>query len=119
MTLATVMEALDRHRFVAASEHELQGALAEALVQAGFDVRREVRLSGRDRIDLVVDRVGIEVKVGGAPNEVVRQLARYAEHGEVSALLLVTTVVRHARALRSLPILGGCPVACLHVGGLR
>ncbi len=119
MTLAAVTEALGRRRFLAASEAELQAALAAALVEGGFDVRREVRLSGRDRIDLLVDRVGIEVKVDGASNAVLRQLGRYAAHPEVSALLLVTTDVRHAHALRAWPVLGGCPVACLHVGGLR
>jgi hypothetical protein len=38
-------------------------------------VEREVRLNARDRIDLLVDRVGIEVKVTGAWRDVERQLA--------------------------------------------
>ncbi len=58
---------------------------------------REARLDARSRIDFLVPdapgRVGIEVKVAGTPDNVRRQLTRYAPH--VDALLLVTTRVRH------------------------
>lgn len=119
MTLAAVTEALGRHRFSAATEAELQGALAEALVAAGFDVAREVRLSRGDRIDLMAGRVGIEVKVGGTVANIVRQLDRYAAHGSISALLLVTTKVQHVAPIERVAMLRGCPVKALHVGGLR
>jgi hypothetical protein len=119
MTVQAVIDALGRHSFRAASEAELQAALAEALLRAGFNVAREVRLSARDRIDLTADRVGIEVKVGGAVTDVIRQLDRYASHGALSALLLVTTRIMHVAPVERVAMLRGCPLRALHVGGLR
>lgn len=78
------------HRYRYASEVELQEQLEGVLLAAGVPVRREVRLSARDRIDLMAGDVGIEVKVKGERTPL-RQLGRYAEHDEVAGLLLVTT----------------------------
>lgn len=82
-----------RYRY--ATEDELQQALAAALTGAGYTVEREVRLNSRDRIDLLVDRVGIEVKIAGERRTVERQLARYSESDLVDELVLVTTRARH------------------------
>jgi protein gp37 len=91
-----VLDALSSAHFRFASEDELQLALATALGQAGLDVEREVRLDAQSRIDLQIGRVGIEVKVAGKPDSVLRQLKRYAESGRFDALVLVTSRVRHA-----------------------
>ena len=82
-------------RFRHANESDLQAGLARALTDAGYEVQREVRLNARDRIDLLVARVGIEVKVAGVPRDVERQLGRYARSDLVDALVLVTTRARH------------------------
>lgn len=90
LRMAAVRIELRRHRYSYASEVELHDRLAAVLQAAGYPVRREVRLSDRDRIDLLVGDVGIEVKVKGARTPL-RQLRRYAEHEAVAGLLLVTT----------------------------
>lgn len=94
MSLATVADAIRSFDFRYGDEDQLQQGLAAALESEGFDVKREVRLSARDRIDLVVGRVGIEVKVAGAASSVARQLARYAQH-DLEGLVLVTNKLRH------------------------
>jgi hypothetical protein len=71
------------------------------LATAGIPVEpeeREVRLGGADRIDFLFrSGLGIEVKVKGQATAVWRQLRRYAVHNDrVRALLLVTTIARHA-----------------------
>lgn len=94
-----------RHYYTYASEVELHEQLALVIGRAGIPVRREARLTPRDRVDLLVGDIAIEVKVKGkrVPLE---QLERYAEHDAVGGLLLVTT-----RAATLPPTIGGKPAA--------
>lgn len=110
-----VIKALSGVRFCGSSEDELQAGLAEILDAAGIEHKREVPLTGRDRIDfLTADGVGIEVKVKGGLQELTRQIHRYAQSERVTAIVVVSTKLQHAR----LPAeLNGKPVASVHVGG--
>lgn len=92
--LEYVLRVLESHRFLYRSEADLQESLATVLAAEGLPVRREVRLNSRDRIDLLVWRVGIEVKVAGQRDQVLAQLKRYAESEQVGALILVTSRAR-------------------------
>lgn len=80
------------------SEDELQAAIAAALVEQGIAAIREVRLSdGLSRIDLLVEDIGIEVKIAGRAVDVTRQLTRYALCPEIGTLILVTNRAAHAK----------------------
>lgn len=94
-TVAQVSEILRRYHFSFTDEYQLQDGIEQALRLAGLSVRREVRLNSRDRIDLVVDRVGIEVKVAGQTSNVARQCRRYLESEVLDDLILVTNRPRH------------------------
>lgn len=99
---ATIEAAVRAHRFCYADEYSLHEGLEQAFSAAGLDVQREVSLNPSGRIDFLVDRTGIEVKVAGSTEVVTRQLARYAPH--VDDLVLVTTKARH----RDVPtVIGG------------
>jgi hypothetical protein len=114
ITALAVAELLRAHRYQFAHEDGLQAGVAEALTAAGLSVRREVRLSRRDRLDVMVHGVGVEVKVAGGADRVLGQLQRYAGHDRVAELVLVTTLARH----RVLPdLIGGKPLAIVHLGG--
>jgi hypothetical protein len=89
-----IRAAITGHRFRYASEHELHHGIAAALRSAGLTPKGEVRLSG-GRIDFLVDRVGVEVKLAGSAETVARQLARYVP--DVDELVLVTTKSTHRR----------------------
>jgi hypothetical protein len=114
-----VRRLIQQHRYRWASELDLQAGIHQALTEAGVDVRREVRLSARDRIDLLTSTgVGIEVKAhrpAEPPQRVMAQLARYSEHDELKALILVSTSTRH-RFIQRTP--SGMPVRFVLVGGL-
>jgi hypothetical protein len=92
---AAIADDLRRLRFRYCNEAELQAGLGAALTNLGYTVLREVILTPQDRVDFLVDGVGIEVKVKGPTTAVVRQLVRYAEHDAIEALILVTTRLRH------------------------
>ena len=94
---AAVIRTIRGCRFRYADEDQLQEGLTAALRAAGFEPEREVILSPRDRIDLLVDRVGIETKVAGRRDALRRQLERYAESDRVDVLVVVTNRVRHLR----------------------
>lgn len=103
-------------RFAYRDEDQLQAGIAEALTAAGFSPQREVRLSGTDRIDLLVGSIGVEVKVAGAVGRLAAQLARYAASARVDELVVVTTRRQH----RALPAeVGGKPVTVVHLMGAR
>lgn len=132
-----IIAALTRRRFQVTTEAKLADAIAGVLVEDGFDVRREVEVirkvemklteEGRarglagsvggeriGRIDFVVDRCGLELKVQGGDSEVLRQVHRYAGSGCFDELLLITTRARH-RALRTVAL--GIPFDVIVVGG--
>lgn len=93
----------DRYKITAADEYGVQNAITQAFYFAGqammpavkHDLRREVQIGPGDRIDFLIDRIGIEVKVAGQPAKVADQLRRYADTGCLSELVLVTTRSRH------------------------
>jgi len=103
---------LSRYRYDCASEFELQNGIEEVLKDSSFDYEREVRLSKEDRVDFLVDRIGIEIKIDGSTTELLRQLARYAKHEKIKCLVVVTSRSR----LTSLPErLGGKPILTVNV----
>ncbi|HET7588612.1 MAG TPA: hypothetical protein VFK14_00280 [Solirubrobacterales bacterium] len=108
-----MLGAIRRHTFQFANEDELQQGLAAALTSEGLDVEREVRFDKHNRIDLLVDRIGIEVKVKGGTAEVHRQLCRYTPH--VDQLVLVTIKAGHVQDLPS--EIEGTPLSVVFIAG--
>jgi len=117
-TARQLADYLARYRFHFADEDQLQAALAGALASR-YPVEREVPLLGLGRIDLMVERVGIEVKIQGATADVQRQLRRYCESALVEELLVVTTRLRHTQLV---PVTSEFPkpvvVLPLGIGGI-
>lgn len=102
-TAAALAEILGRYQFNYSDEFALQDGIEQALTLAGFTVEREVRLNPRDRIDLLVGRVGIEVKVAGRTASVARQCTRYLKSDRIDELVLVSNRPRHALGVARMP----------------
>ncbi|HMJ83794.1 MAG TPA: hypothetical protein VK504_11535 [Vicinamibacterales bacterium] len=100
---AAIRRLLNLASFRYSNEAELQAGVAEVLTASGFGFDpisdREVILSPTDRIDFLIGTVGVEVKIGGSPAEIFRQLMRYAESPRIESLIVVTNKVRIARGL--------------------
>jgi hypothetical protein len=115
VTAAAISDAVRRSRYVYAQETELHLGLEAAMRAAGFEPVPEVKLNRRDRIDFLIGRVGVEVKIKGTRDALHRQVLRYAESPLVDELLVITTV----RAHRGLPAeIGGKPLSVLVIGGI-
>lgn len=117
---AEIVKLIGAHRFTFRNEDELQYAIAEMLESEGLDVKREVRLEHRSdldaryRIDMLVDQVGIEVKIKGSEVSVARQLQHYAGCDGIDELVLVT----HRAALSNIPNwIADKPVFVVWIGG--
>jgi hypothetical protein len=96
-SVADVVAALAARSFRFADEAQLQTAIAEALDADGIAFEREARLDGKNRIDFLIGRVGLEVKVAGSLSNITEQLMRYAARDEIDALVLVTSRLQHDR----------------------
>jgi hypothetical protein len=87
-TIATILSGV---RLSLVSEKQTQADIAEFFTGRGIEFTREHRLSDSDIPDFMVGSVVIEVKANRAKaNQTTRQLERYAEHPEVSAIILVS-----------------------------
>ncbi|WP_455233281.1 hypothetical protein [Geopseudomonas aromaticivorans] len=92
--LGRLADFLSRLRLDMAQEKRAQGELEQLLTTAGIAFEREKRLSAKDIPDFLVTldgvRIAVEMKTRARRMAIFRQLERYAEHGEVDALLLFT-----------------------------
>ena len=113
-TAESICAALQAGRFDLHDEKECQAQI-EAWLSArlpGVVISREHRLSAGDIPDFLIGAVLIEVKMNGArPASIVRQLERYAAHGEVGEIILVTNRAVHMPAR-----VGGKPVYVVSLG---
>ena len=113
--VADVLRCLTAYRFDTSSELRFQDGIASALRDVSIRYRREVALAPKDRIDFLIGSVGLEVKVDGTEMDVLRQLMRYAQSDQVSALVLVTNRSKHSQMPDSLQ---GKPLSVYLQGGL-
>jgi len=113
--VAAIAEQIRAHAYAFTDERELQDGLAIVLADVA-GLHREHSFSPQDRIDfLLPDGVGIEVKIDGSLSDLARQVHRYAQREEITALIVVTNRLR----LAELPeTINGKPVVVVKVGGL-
>lgn len=112
MSPAELAELIAGFRYSWRDEADLQAGIACVLADAGLTVERELLVAPRCRVDLHVDRVGIEVKVKGNAESVLRQLQRYAESDALDAFVLATTRAAHL----ALPAtVGGKPISIAYL----
>lgn len=90
---------LSRQRLKTSDEKTAQADLADLLEDAGYEFEREKRLSDKDIPDFVVklgaQLVVIELKIKAQRKSIYRQLERYAQHDDISALILYTATAMH------------------------
>lgn len=97
----------------ASHESDISEAVADAFTRTGIAFQREVWLNDTDRIDYMVGRIGVELKLKGTVSAVTRQLARYADSDLIDELILVTTRYTHRGIVNTLR---GKPVTVLLCG---
>ena len=111
-----VVAALQAHRFHVTEEAQLHEAIGRVLTMAGLAPEHEAKIGPRDRIDFLIDDVGLEVKLGGTNAHIAEQLTRYASSTKVRTLLLLTTRMRyqvfdgltlHGKRVRVVRLVGG------------
>lgn len=112
MSAAEVTAILRRGRYQIGTESALHISIAAVLEEAGLAFEPEARLGPANRIDFLVSGgIGIEAKVRYPRRAIYRQLQRYAESDQISALVLIT-----ATALGVPPSIAGKPIFYVSIG---
>lgn len=94
-TPADLVRLLQRCRFDLSSEKHLQEEVAIALAGSDIPFEREKRLSDRDIPDFLIGGgIVVECKMRNKSRkmDIFRQLVRYADHREVTAIILASNV---------------------------
>lgn len=84
---------ISSHNYRYSNEKDLQMALEALFKKHNVTFKREVHLSPKDIIDFVVEieshKVGLEIKIDGTQNALLRQLNRYISYEELTAVFVV------------------------------
>lgn len=84
-----IVSALQGHTHRGLTEKHMQNSIECVFRAAGFKVSREHRLCERDRPDFLINgTVVVEVKMRASGGSVLAQLARYAQHSNVRAIVV-------------------------------
>lgn len=113
MTTKEIAEMIAASRFRYGNEDALQRGIAQMFENASISFEREVRLNHHDRIDFMIGRVGIEVKVDQPIAKVTRQIHRYSQCEQIDSLVLVSNRCRHAMIPE---LMNGKDIAYVFVG---
>jgi hypothetical protein len=87
-----VKQVVRSHRWRLEDEKRLQADLHSHLAAAGVELRREVRLDPKSRIDFMAGAIGIEVKIKGSKRDIYRQVERYCQFEAIAELVLISNV---------------------------
>ncbi len=101
-----------------AIESDLQFEVGIVLGRLKHKFLREHVLNARSRIDFYLPehKIGIEVKVAGGANEVMRQIHRYNACDPIDGMILITSRTKHTSTPEEL----NCkPVRVVFIGGIR
>jgi hypothetical protein len=115
VTLEKLSNMITNYRFCCVSEKDLQDGIAAVLLKENIPCLRECTLSAPDRPDFMLEGgIALEIKIKGSLAELIRQASRYAEHEEVTGILVVGTPHWFPRIPATL---GGKPVRALRLIG--
>jgi len=101
-----------------ANEADLQLEIGHVLSEVGHKYLREHRFNDQSRIDFYLPehKIGIEVKVAGNVNSVMRQIHRYNACDPVDGVILITSRAKHTSIPKEL---SHKPVRVVFIGGIR
>jgi hypothetical protein len=97
MTAETICRALHNSHYNYQNEKDLQHGVSLVLTKLGTPFEPEYIITPKDRIDFLVGDIGIECKVDGTLNQLIRQLGRYAATGQVKELIVLSTRSMHRK----------------------
>lgn len=104
-------------RFLA-NEKYLHAEVYQVLKSTKYKIISEYKLGARSRIDFYLSEssIGVEIKIAGSVNQVMRQIHRYNAYDQISGIILITSRAKHT----SIPLeLNHKPVRIVFIGGIQ
>ncbi len=89
--IISLISALQSYRYTFADEVGFQDGIEWALADAWIPTKREYDLAPHGTIDFLCDDIGIEAKIKGNRHALMRQVARYLKHKEISGVIIAST----------------------------
>lgn len=90
--IGRLFSAIDKKRYTLSDEKKVQIELLHHIKNAGFEVKREVRLDQKNIIDFMLDgEIGVEVKIKGSCVAILRQCERYCEFDSIKTFILISS----------------------------
>jgi len=112
METLLLCQKLSSTKFIFSNEIELHQGIEQFLISLGIDYQKEVILDSKDRIDFLIGKIGIEIKINESTSEVTRQLWRYAQQEMIDEIILITTRSKH-KVIEG--IINGKPIYIVHL----
>ena len=87
-----IMDIISEYKIPCSTEKKMQEEIEMILADTDIDFEREKRLNAKNIVDFMIKGgIAIECKIAGTPENVLRQLERYAEFDSVREIILVSS----------------------------
>lgn len=93
VSVKDIVQELSKYKFVIDNEKSVQKQIFDVLVKKWREfneINREIRLDKNNIIDILFEKIGIEVKIKGSSKRIYYQCERYCNFDQVAELILVT-----------------------------
>jgi hypothetical protein len=90
MLESEIIKILKSKRFSLYNEKKLQEEIDAAFIQHNIPATREYRFNAKDICDFFINGICLEINISGSAKAIYRQLERYADHAEVTSIILAT-----------------------------
>ncbi|WP_153785256.1 hypothetical protein [Pseudomonas sp. EMN2] len=109
LKINSIANLLVRYGYRFSDEADLQARMADVLQQHGYECTREYSVDAKNRVDLWVGNVVIEVKVDGSMSHALHQVDRYINLPQVHGVILAGTPRWAAEPFTHRPVWQGKP----------
>lgn len=90
MEALCIISALQSFRYSYADEREFQNGISSALENSFISFERECDLGRHGIIDFTCGKIGIEAKIKGNRQDLLRQVARYTQHDSIDQIIIAS-----------------------------
>jgi hypothetical protein len=96
LTPQKIIAELSKQRIIIYDEKSVQKQIFDILAMNYYQfnhMSREFRLDSKNIIDILIEDIGVEIKIKGSPKSIYYQCERYCQFDQIKKLVLITNKV--------------------------